>query len=147
MAELFDFEVTTILLRQDGSPVDEVIVKRWGATQAAIDWLTGSCKTTAFWLMDFGRATGAEWYTLRYRTVVRQGALVVSDTTLVDFPYLTYTDMRRFEVWAQDQLREMREVIASENDPFADEPVTRRSKLLAILSFGWQIFRNKNVRS
>jgi hypothetical protein len=71
MTDHFDIAVTTLLYRDDGELFADLGTMRWfGVDQEVREWLTGSCKTTAFWLMNVPEVIDGESYTLKYRTLV-----------------------------------------------------------------------------
>lgn len=84
---------------------------RWfGVDDEMHDWLAGSCKTTAFWLLGLPEVTGGENYSIRYRTLVTRDGAVISDTTMVQFDGLSYDSVTRFQQWAITELSEMIEI-------------------------------------
>lgn len=142
--ERFDVSVHTLLHKADGTLFANLgDPMQWpGVNKQIVDWFSGSCKRTAFWLMDLPQTVGSQSYTLKYRTVVRSANTIVSDTTWIEFPRLGYADVIRFEGWALDQLEELIELFAEQHDNLS-EPTEPRSSIKTALSFMWQSLRNR----
>jgi len=104
---MFDIAVTTEVWRADRLWWDGGTMRWFGVDSDVNDWLAGSCKTTAFWLLGLPEVTSGESYSIRYRTVVTQGGEVVTDTTMVHFDGLQYADVIAFQRWALTELSEM----------------------------------------
>ncbi len=136
--ERFDISVYTLIQRHTGEAFAEYGPFRWfGVDQEIVDWLSGSCKITALWLIDLPEVIEGKSYTVFYRTIVTQEKEVISDTKIADFPNLSYEDMDRFESWALAQLDELRVLFKKKHGQ--QSAVTRhRSKLKALcrLVFG-----------
>ena len=116
---------------------------RWfGVDEDMRIWLAGSCKATAFWLMELPEVLDGESFTLRYRTVVTQGTRVVSDTTLLSFPGLSYGDVTAFERWALRELGAMLDLF-EEKHKTAPQHFQPRSKPQTVLRVAWQWLTNK----
>jgi hypothetical protein len=143
MNDTYDIAVTTLLYRDDGELFADLGTMRWfGVDEEVREWLAGSCKTTAFWLMNVPEVIDGESYTLKYRTLVTQGSATVSDTTLLEFPGLSYADVVRFEQWALRELGEMMLLFERKHGAVSvhAEP---RSKVMTTLRIAWQWLRNK----
>ena len=113
-----------------------------GLGEEAKAWLAASCHSIAMKLVALPEVVGSDFYTVSYRTVVREGEKIVSDTTKVEFQRLSYSGMCQFRQWAVDELREMIPVLEGEESA-ASVPTRPRSALRAIAGITWQVVRNK----
>jgi hypothetical protein len=141
----YNLSVQTLIYRQDGTLFTDLGIMRWfGVNEDVKTWLAGSCKTTAFWLMRLPEVIEGESYTLKYRTLVTDSdtSEVVTDTTLLEFPGLSYDDITKFEYWALEQLREMIVLFKSQHGK-TEYKETKRSILKTIFSLIKQYITNK----
>lgn len=142
MTARYDISVQTTIVRTDGSPfwTDKM---RWADVDEEIRvWLAGSCKQALFRLISKPEVTEGESYTLQYRTIVYQGTHIVSDTSLVEFPRLSYETVVEFEHWAIEELRTMLKLMTQKhvNNVASIKP---RNRMLAFLSILKQVIVNK----
>lgn len=130
MTTTYDITVQTVVTHDDGRPFwrDEM---RWtGVDHEVRDWLAGSCKTALFRMIGAPEVTAGSAYTVAYRTLVTSGGVVVTDTTLVEFPRLSYETVVEFQRFAMDELRLMHNLLVAKHDSV---PVVtkRRSRIAA----------------
>ena len=134
----FEVSVETLIFKKDGSLYADLGTFVWpNVRQDLVDWLAGSCSTTAWWLAGLPEVTSGESYTIKYQTIVSKDRQIVSDTTMVEFPNLTYADVIRFEYWALNELTRMIEYFEKEHAVGADVKVKKRNRFKAL----WSIFR------
>lgn len=126
----YDVVVSTVFRKADGTLFADLGTFRWpNVSEYMKDWLAGSCKATAFWLLDLDEYPGG--YTLEYRTLVIQENKVYSDTGLITFPNMSYVDVIRFEKWALQELSAMIDLFEKEHKKENLTP-RRRNKILTV---------------
>lgn len=136
--------VETAITRADGREFWRDVMTWTGVDEDTRLWLAGSCKTALFRLVGVPEVAAGPSYTLAYRTLVMEGGRVISDTTLVEFPRLSYESVVAFQLWAMDELREMHRLLVEKHDglPVATRP---RNRLRALLSVVWQSLRGRRL--
>ncbi len=133
---LYDITVQTIVTHDDGRPFWRDTM-HWSQVDDEVrDWLAGSCKTALFHMIGAPEVAAGSSYTIGYRTVVTQGNTVVSDTTLVEFPLLSYATVVEFQRFALDALREMQALMVRKHAA-PPTPVRQRNRALALLKLIW----------
>jgi hypothetical protein len=122
----FDIAVTTEIWQNDIIWWSGGTMCWFNVDQEVCDWLAGSCKTTAFWLLGLPEAVGGKSYSIRYRTLVTADGAVVSYTTMVQFDGLIYEDVIRFQRWALNELSEMISLFESKHSGMRTKVSSRR---------------------
>ena len=138
----YDITVQTIVTRDDGRPFWRDEMQWFGVDDEVRDWLAGSCKTALFRMIGQPEVIDGPAYTVAYRTLVVRDGVVVSDTTLVEFPRLSYETVIDFQRFALDELREMQKMMVKKrtNSPASTRPRNRMAALLGLLR---QVSRNR----
>lgn len=146
MSERFDVWVTTKFYHPDGRLFCDLGTFVWPRVSDDMRvWLAGSCKKTAFWLIDLDACPGG--YTLEYHTVVRRAGeeAIYSEVGPVRLEEIAYADVLRFEKWALGELDEMIGLFAAEHDA-PPLPTKRRSKLRTILQVVGRLLHDRFFR-
>lgn len=136
----YDISVQTTIIHSDGSPFWTDLMSWAGVDDEVRVWLAGSCKKALFKLIGEPEVVEGESFTLQYRTIVLQHGVVVSDTSLVEFPKLSYLTVCDFEDWAMRELQEMLGLMIAKREG-AGEKVKPRNRLTALARVVWQILR------
>lgn len=135
---MYNVTVYTVITHSDGTPFwkDEMY---WHSLDEEVrQWLSASCKLALFKLIGVPEVTEGDSYTIAYRTVVKQGETLLSDTSLVEFPKLSYESVVQFQEFAMSELKEMLSLLVRKHDSI---PVTTkpRNKALTLVSTIWQV--------
>lgn len=132
--------VRTIITHSDGRGFWHDSMTWTGVDEETRLWLAGSCKTALFRLISVPEVVEGPAYTLAYQTVVVEGGKTISNTSLVEFPRLSYESIVAFQLWAMDELREMQKLLIEKHTrpPALTKP---RSRLKTLLSTLWQTLR------
>ncbi|MDE2457459.1 MAG: hypothetical protein KGL43_28035, partial [Burkholderiales bacterium] len=131
--EMYDIKVQTVITRSDGAAFWSDEMQWFGVDDEVRNWLAGSCKTALFRLLGEPEVAEGESYTLAYRTLVSSAGRTVSDTTLVEFPRLSYDTIADFEAWAMAELRAMQVLLIEKHRRRAPAPRLRRGSRLGRL--------------
>lgn len=135
--------VHTVVTKSDGTSFWDDTMNWYGVDEEVVQWLAGSCKLALFKLIGVPEVTSGNSYTLSYRTVVTDAATgkVVSDTTMIDFPKLSYDTICEFQRFAIDELLSMQELLQGKH---ANKTVItkKRNKLLSLINIISQRVRN-----
>ena len=136
--------VKTEVWRTNGPMFCDLGVMQWfGVDDEVVQWLAGSCRTTAGWLVALPVCTDPETFAVKYRTIVsRPDGSVKSDTTLLEFEAMSYANVLRFERWALEQLREMVDLFESKRGRFS-APKGKANKPWRAWRLLSQVMRNK----
>ncbi len=135
---MYNITVYTVITHSDGTPFwkDEM---NWHSLDEEVrQWLTASCKTALFKLIGVPEVVEGDYYTIAYRTVVKQGETLLSDTSLVEFPKLSYESVVQFQEFAMSELKEMLSLLVRKH---GSAPVTTkaRNKALTLAITLWQV--------
>lgn len=135
---IYNVTVYTVITHSDGTPFwkDEM---NWHSVDEEVrQWLSASCKTALFKLIGVPEVVDGDSYTIAYRTVVKQGDNIVSDSTLVEFPKLSYASIVHFQEFAMSELKEMLALLVRKHgsEPVITKP---RNKVLTLVTTLWQV--------
>jgi hypothetical protein len=135
----YDITVITMMTKGANPHFDDVI-KFYGVGEAVREFIAGSCKSTLMKLVNLPEDKSEDAYTLQYRTVVREAGtyIVVSDSTLVEFPKIDRDGAIEFKTMALEELKATVDLINAE----LPDPLTvpkPRNKLLCLIKLLWRM--------
>lgn len=104
---MYDITVKTIVTKATGELFWQDEMQWFSVDNEIKGWLADSCKTALFKMIGVPEVVSGKAYNLYYQTIVKQGDRVISDTSLVEFPNLSYETIVEFQAFALQELKEM----------------------------------------
>ena len=135
----YDITVITIMYKGKRLHFDDVI-KFYSVGEVVKEAVADSCKATLMQLVNLPEDNSEDAYTLQYRTVVREAGtyLVVSDSTLIEFPKIDKDGAILFKNMAVEELKATVALINAEL-PDPTTKATRRNKFICLIKLLWQM--------